>query len=163
MLVRCGRVSWHACCSKARRVRTPAADCTIWERLARLSCVKASQFLRIAPAARARLFEEGRAYAPPHLSCWCRWRSHSTKGQRPAARDATRRVRRRASTRRGAMRCALCASTAHRSMEFWLRSLGLMPHFWCSTRASYRLHSSCRFLHGPVERTGSFTALEHGS
>ena len=50
----CGRVSWHACCSKARRVRTPAAECTIWERLARLSCVKASPFRRILQRVRAR-------------------------------------------------------------------------------------------------------------
>ena len=145
--MRCGRVSWHACCSKARRVRTPAADCTIWERLARLSCVKASPFPRIFTC-RARtqrsFFEGARCAHLLHLSCWCSWcswHSRSTKGQRPAARDATRRVRGRASTRRGAMRCALCASTAHRSMDFWLRSLGLMPHFWCqhARRTAYIL------------------------
>ena len=70
-----GSERWNACAAARRggRMRTPAADCTIWERLKRLSSLKSSSFLRIFPfngRARAlkRSFLKVRAHRAPTSS-----------------------------------------------------------------------------------------------
>ena len=56
-------------------MRTPAADCTIWERLKIVSWVKSSAF-SIATGVRAlkrSFFEGARAADLPPLNCWSSW------------------------------------------------------------------------------------------
>jgi hypothetical protein len=133
-----GSERWNACAAARRggRMRTPAADCTIWERLKIVSWVSSSSFLRIfhcngrARALKRSFFHGARNADLPNLNCWSRWsRLHvperpkgprrATHSPRPAPRFYLSRCHGRHPSGRDCSR-AICISTVR-----WNRDLHL--------------------------------------